>query len=225
MSRLFFLCCSAVAALVLAGPGCKSSAGGGGIQATAAGLPEITLRAKTDGEIKQVAAAGKRPPAAPTRWLWRLVGVVLGGLGALGLIFCLPVFSPRFAGMHGPLIALIALASVILTTSTWVGAAPVLRRVPLQLALMTLVWLVLFGAGNLSLPRWSFVALAAASAIGCAVVGAYYFALVMFICWLVLFAGTVAGWIAARQGTRRDGDITMAIFVGYTVGLWIPGIL
>src|SRR5438128_488442 len=80
------------------------------------------------------AAAGKAPPATPTRWLWRLVGVVLGGLGALGLTSCLPAFSPRLAGMRGPLIALIALASVILTTSTWIGAAPVLRRVPLQLA-------------------------------------------------------------------------------------------
>ena len=171
------------------------------------------------------AAAGKTPPGAPTRWLWRLVGVVLGGLGALGLMFCLPAFSPRFAGMRGPLIALIALASVILTTSTWVGAAPVLRRVPLQLALMALVWLVLFVAGKLSLPRWSFVALAAASAFGGAVEGAYYFALVTFICGLVLFAGTVAGWIAARHGTRRDGEIAMAIFMGYAVGLWIPGIL
>ncbi|HYV32415.1 MAG TPA: hypothetical protein VEO53_15090, partial [Candidatus Binatia bacterium] len=60
---------------------------------------------------------------------------------------------------------------------------------------------------------------------GCAVAGAYYFALVTFICLLVLFAGTVAGWIAARHGTRRDGDITMAIFMGYAVGLCIPGIL
>ncbi len=34
------------------------------------------------------AAAGKAPPATPTRWLWRLVGVVLGGLDALGLMFC-----------------------------------------------------------------------------------------------------------------------------------------
>jgi len=90
---------------------------------------------------------------------------------------------------------------------------------------MTLVWLVLCGAGKLSLPRWSFVALAAASAIGCAVFGAYYFALVTFICLLVLFAGTVAGWIADRRGARRGGAIAMAIFMGYAVGLWIPGIL
>jgi len=84
---------------------------------------------------------------------------------------------------------------------------------------MSLVWLVLFGAGKLSLPRWSLVAVAAARAIGCAFVGAYYFALVTFICGLVLFAGTVPGWIAARHGTRRDGDIAMAIFMGYAVGL------
>jgi len=41
----------------------------------------------------------------------------------------------------------------------------------------------------------------------------------------VLFLGTIFGWIAARRGSRRDGDIVMAIFVGYALGQLIPRIL
>ena len=37
-----------------------------------------------------------------------------------------------------------------------------------------------------------------------------------------LFAGAILGEIAARGGTRRDGDIAMAIFVGYALGQWMP---
>jgi hypothetical protein len=56
MIRPFFFCCCALAAVALAGTGCKSSHGPDGIPPTSSGLPEITLRAKTDGEVKRVAA-------------------------------------------------------------------------------------------------------------------------------------------------------------------------
>jgi hypothetical protein len=81
---------------------------------------------------------------------------------------------------------------------------------------------VVIGAGKLGIPRWSFAAFAAAVAIGCVIVGAYFPALFASIGALVLFAGTVLGWIAARRGSRRDGDLAMAIFVGYAIGQWIP---
>ena len=55
MTRPSFLCCCALAGLVLAGTGCQSSSNRGGIPATSSGLPEITLRAKTDAEVKRVA--------------------------------------------------------------------------------------------------------------------------------------------------------------------------
>ena len=50
-----FHCCCAMAGVLLAGAGCKSSSGRGGIPATASGLPEITLRANTEAEVKRVA--------------------------------------------------------------------------------------------------------------------------------------------------------------------------
>ena len=65
-------------------------------------------------------------------------------------------------------------------------------------------------------------ALAAAGAIGCLIAGACFFALLASLFALVLFAGTVLGGIAAHRGSRRDGDMATAIFVGYAVGQWIP---
>ena len=55
MTRPFFLCGCALAGLFLAGAGCKSSGSRGAIPATSSGLPEVTLRAKTDAEVKRVA--------------------------------------------------------------------------------------------------------------------------------------------------------------------------
>ena len=47
-------------------------------------------------------------------------------------------------------------------------------------------------------------------------------ALLMWLSTLILFMGTVLGGIAARQASRRAGDIAMAIFVGYAIGQWLP---
>jgi hypothetical protein len=38
---------------------------------------------------------------------------------------------------------------------------------------------------------------------------------------LFVGAGLVVGRIAS-QGSRRDGDMAVAIFVGYTIGQWMP---
>ena len=53
MTKHFFLCI--LAGGVLAGAGCKSSGDRDDIPLTSSGLPEITLRAKTEGEVKRVA--------------------------------------------------------------------------------------------------------------------------------------------------------------------------
>src|SRR4029077_17135690 len=139
----------------------------------------------------------KTPPPAPTHWCWRLAGMVLGILGAIGVAFRLPEFSPRWARLRGPLVSGIAIVAVVLTTGTWLGAAPLLRRVPMQLLAMALCWLGLLGAGQLGIPRWSFMALAAGAALGCAVLGAHLLALFVWIGAVGLLAGTMIAWLAA----------------------------
>ena len=52
MKRLNFLCYCAMAGVLIAGVGCKSSSS---LPATPSGLPEINLRAKTVDEVKAVA--------------------------------------------------------------------------------------------------------------------------------------------------------------------------
>jgi hypothetical protein len=55
MNKFAFLCCCALAGLALAGAGCKSSSGLEDIPLTSSGLPEITLRANSEAEVKRVA--------------------------------------------------------------------------------------------------------------------------------------------------------------------------
>ena len=55
MTRPFLLGCCALAVVVLAGAGCKSSSGREEMPITASGLPEIMMRAKTDSDVKRVA--------------------------------------------------------------------------------------------------------------------------------------------------------------------------
>jgi hypothetical protein len=174
------------------------------------------------------AAVGKTPPAAPTCWLWRLAGIVLGMLGALGLALCLPKLPPRWAWGRGLLVSVIFIVTFILTTSMWLDVKPHLRQIPLQLPAMVIILLVLMGAGRLRIPRWSFFALAAVVGIGCLLAGAniphmllsrgllFFMAIIP-----VLFVGMVLGRIAACRGSRRDGDIALAIIVGCALFQWL----
>ena len=170
-------------------------------------------------------ALGKTPPAAPTCWPWRFAGMVLGVIGAFGIALRLPGLYPRLARVRGPLLSIMVIVAFALTASPWLGAAPHLRRADLLIGALAIALLVVMGAGRLRIPRWSLPALAVAVAIVCVILGAHLIALLASFFALVLFAGTVLGWIAAHQGSQRDGDIAMAIFVGYAIGQWIPRIL
>ena len=174
------------------------------------------------------AAVGKTPPAAPTCWLWRLAGIVLGMLGALVLALCLPKLPPRWAWARGPLVAVIFILAFVLTTSRWLDVSPHLRHIPLQIAAIVIILLVLMGAGRLRIPRWSFLALAAVVGIGCLLAGAnipfllFSHGLVFFMVVIpALFVGMVIGGVAAHRGSRCDGDLVMAIIVGCALFQWL----
>jgi hypothetical protein len=171
------------------------------------------------------ATVGKTPPAAPRRWMWRLAGVVLGILGAFGAALSLPSIFPRLAPVRGMLVPIIVIVVFALSTSTWVGAVPYLRHTPQLIAAIVVAVLVVVAASKLRVPRWSFLSIAAAVWIGCLIAGATKLAFFVSLFGLVLFAGTVLGAIAAYQGSRHDGDMAMAIFIGYAMGQWIPTII
>ncbi len=171
------------------------------------------------------AAVGKTPPAAPKCWLWRLAGMVLGIVGALGMATCLPETSPRLTRIRGLLLPILVILACALTGNTWIGVAPHLRRVHLVVAAVGIALLVLIVADRLRVPRWCFPVLAVAVALGCWAASFHLLALLVLGLALVLLAGAFLGHIGACRGSRRDGDVAMAIFVGYAIGQWLPRIL
>jgi pimeloyl-ACP methyl ester carboxylesterase len=175
------------------------------------------------------AAVGKPVPAAPTAWRWRLVGLVLGITGALGLMFCLPELHPRLARIRRFIVPGVLLIALILTLGTWVGASPQLRRIPAHLVVLGVVWLALIGARRLRMPRWSLLVVAAILVLCFLAVywatGIFSFGLLMAILaisTLLLLPSVAVGRIATRGGSKRDGDIAMAIFASYVIGQFMP---
>jgi hypothetical protein len=166
------------------------------------------------------AAVGKTPPTAPTCWRWRLAGMVLAMLGALGMALCLPKLPPRWAWGRGLLVSAIFIVAFVLTTSLWYDVMPHPWRFPLQIAAMAIALLALMSASRLRIPRWSFFVLAAAVAIGCVIKGAVFLVALALPFALVLLVGTVLGGIATHRGSRLDGDIAMAVIVGCGLFLW-----
>jgi pimeloyl-ACP methyl ester carboxylesterase len=175
------------------------------------------------------AAVGKPVPAAPTAWRWRLAGLLLGITGALGLMFCLPEIHPRLARIRRFVVPGVLLVALILTLGTWVGVNPQLRRIPAHLVVFVVVWLALLGAARLRMPRWSlpvvaailtpcFLAVAWATDI-------FFFGMLMAtfaVSTLLLLPAVAVGRIATRGGSRRDGDVAMAIFASYVIGQFMP---
>ena len=110
---------------------------------------------------------------------------------------------------------------------------PQLRRIPRQLVLLPVIWLALAGLGKLRLPRWSLAVVAGILALGCVAIEfafgesilAYIFANLecpLAISALLLLPSALVGRIAARGGSRRDGDVAMAIFASYAIGQYMP---
>ena len=187
------------------------------------------------------ATVGKPLPTAPTAWRWRFAGLVLGIAGALVLMFRLPELHPRLARIRRFIVPGVLLLALVLTLGTWLGVSPQLRRIPAQLVVLSVVWLALAGLGRLRLPRWSLVVVAGVLALCCLAVAfsaprvlttlglaepsLFLFATLtctLGISTLLLLPSTFVGRIATRGGSRRDGDIAMAIFAGYVIGQFMP---
>jgi len=194
-------------------------------------------------------AVGQSVPPAPTAWRWRFAGLLLGITGALVLMFRLPELHPRLACNRKFIVPALLLITAALTTDTWKGMTPQLHRIPQQLFLMVVIWLALAGLSRLRWPKWALPMITALLALGCRALQVAYaekpllvvihaghlevtgpvviwlFATLMCtlaISTLLLLPGLLVSRIAARGGTRRDGDIAMAIFAGYCIGQFMP---
>jgi hypothetical protein len=181
------------------------------------------------------ATVGKPVPTPTTAWRWRLAGLVLGIAGALVLMFRLPELHPHLARNRSWIVPAVLLLAIILTTETWIGVTPQLRRIPQQLVLLGFIWLALAGLGRLRLPRWSLPVVAGILTLASGLVlfglplsyvkGIWISGVLMTILLMItvsLLPGLLVGRIATRGGSRRDGDIAMAIFASYCIGQFIP---
>jgi pimeloyl-ACP methyl ester carboxylesterase len=175
------------------------------------------------------AAVGKPVPAAPTAWRWRFAGLVMGMAAARVLMFRLPELHPALARTRRFIVPAVLIIAVILTMGTWIGVTPQLRRIPLQLVLMVVIWLALVGFTRLRWPKWSLPVVTAILALGCMALAfsTYIFLFFVLMCilgisTLLLLPGLLVSRIAARGGSRRDGDIAMAIFASYVIGQFMP---
>jgi pimeloyl-ACP methyl ester carboxylesterase len=182
------------------------------------------------------AAVGKPVLAVTTAWRWRFAGLVLGIAGALALMFRLPEVHPRLARIRRFIIPCVLLLALGLTLGPWVGVTAQLRRIPQQIVLLPVIWLALAGLGRLRLPRWCLAVVTGTLALGCMAFVAYLpfpqfengiflFAVVMctlLISTLLLLPSALVGRIATRGGSRRDGDVAMAIFASCCIGQFMP---
>jgi len=176
-------------------------------------------------------AVGKTPPPVPRFWLLRLAGVVLGMIGALGLIWLLPESSGPLARIRGLLVSGLLIATIALTMNTWIGSALNMHRIPLQTAIGIMVWLMLIGIRKLGWRRWIIALVATLCALAWIIlqgpltlifgswgVPVHLLSIFGVIIALLFWAGTVPGGLAARRGQRSDGDLAMAVFVAYAFG-------
>ena len=165
----------------------------------------------------------------------RGVGVALGITGALVLMYRLPELPPRLARIRRFIVPCVLLLALGLTLGPWVGVTPQLRRIPQQLVLLVFIWLALAGLSRLRLPRWSLPVVTGILAIACGVVlfrlplvyvkGIVLSGVLMSILAMstvLLLPSALVGRIATRGGSRRDGDIAMAIFASYLIGQFMP---
>jgi hypothetical protein len=138
-------------------------------------------------------------------------------------MFRLPEVHPRLARARRFIVPGVLLLALFLTLGTWVGVNPQLRRIPQQLVLLPVIWLALAGLGRLRLPRWSLAVVTGILALAClAVASMAAFGDLAGLSTLLLLPGLAVGRIATRGGSRRDGDVAMAIFASYCIGQFMP---
>jgi hypothetical protein len=143
----------------------------------------------------------------------------------------LPELHPRLARTRRWIVPAVLLIAIILMMGTWIGVTPQWRRIPPQLVLLVVIWLALAGLSRLRMPRWSLAVVTGILALGCLALRIAYpanmflFAMLMntlMISTLFLLPSTLVGRIATRGGSRRDGDVAMAIFASYVIGQFMP---
>ena len=155
--------------------------------------------------------------------------------GALVLMFRLPELHPRLARTRRFIVPAVLLIAIILTMETWVGVTPQLRRLVPQLVLFVIIWLALAGLSRLRLPRWSLPVVTGILMVASGLVlfglplsyvkGIFISGALMSISAIstvLLLPGLLVGRIATRGGSRRDGDVAMAIFASYVIGQLMP---
>jgi pimeloyl-ACP methyl ester carboxylesterase len=178
-------------------------------------------------------AVGNLPPPVPRYWLLRLAGVVFAMAGTLIVVWNLPQLIPRLAKMRGILVPAIIILAISITLDSWVGSALNLHRIPMQFVIGGLVWLVLAVLGKIGLPRWSVAAIMAtltllgiiaqaiAPASGDWKMPLRLLSIIGVLCTLFAGAGLAVGRMASHR-SRGDGDLAVAIFLGYSIGQWMP---
>jgi hypothetical protein len=148
----------------------------------------------------------------------------------------LPELHPRLSRARRFIVPIILLIAVILTMNTWIGVTPQLRRIPQQLVLLLVIWLALAGLNRLRMPRWSLAVVAGILALACMLLAfhppfswsdkgvflTFTLMCTLGISTLLLLPALAVGRIAARGGSRQDGDVAMAIFASYVIGQFMP---
>jgi hypothetical protein len=140
-------------------------------------------------------------------------------LAAVAMGSCLTDLLPQLARYRGLLIGgFIAAAFMFTFCGRWIDATPNLLVQGIAIPVAILVSII---AGSLRIPRWSFAVLS----LLVMVMAGFWFdpikswpAFEVLACTLILtpalIVGIFVGWVAARRGSRLQGDIAMAIFVG-----------
>lgn len=149
---------------------------------------------------------------------------MLALLGAGTLAIYLPELFPQLARFRGLLLAVFLIVSFTLTVGyAWLDTAPHLWVLPKQGAAMAVILLLAMVAGRLHIPRWSIIVLGlVVTAIAfCWWKASGSFTVFQFMAFMALaltpalIVGTAIDWIASRRGSRLQGDIAMAIFLGW----------
>jgi hypothetical protein len=174
------------------------------------------------------ASVHRTPSGHPSAWRWRLLGAILAIVAAGKLASCLTDLFPPLARFRGLSIAVFVVLAFMLTISgKWIDATPHWRFFPKQGIAMAVVFLLARLAGKWRIPRWSFAVLGVLAMVMAFVwlkASGSFIALLIVLFTIAftptLILGAAIGGIAARRGSRPQGDIAMAIIAGCAAFQW-----